>query len=748
MRSRLFATLALLFGATAAPAQIKSPADLLPADTLAYGELRQPGQLAREVASLFEGSALGNVPDSLARLTAGMKDQPMAAAQARRMFGELGGMGLLFAPEVIREVQRLQGAAVAFTGFKNGQPEWLAVVLPGGSNAPSFAMRAFLATGNAVPAGEVEGVRLYRGRMGWGGGSRLKQPGFGPPGVKSQPGFDPPPPPAKRPPRADKPPVPEKGLVAFQVQDPFGPGAAPGGVAERDLGPVLALTPRALFIGTSDAVKDAIRRVKGKNKTPTLATVKEYLEASKEAGDQPGLFFFFEPPKVMAALAKAFKEGGKDGFRIGKGELAALTAMADLINFKAFRAAAYSLSLKKSTVRYRELVLLDPDQKSPVLDLMPSKPVPTELLHFTPKDAVLVAAMSNGGGKERWATFLKLADAFFKALADAGAPVPVPSDEIAKKEKEWGIEVGKDVFDRISGVSFALGNPLKAPMKRDERQGKGFHQVSVYPEVAAVFAVQATSADAARKLTEELLPKVFSLAHGGKKAEPTSKEIGGQKVYSLAGHPPDALCYGRQGSTLVFGPYAAGVAQALTNGSKKDGWLANAKVAAAVEKAEEPIFLAVARPFTLGVGGIIMSRGKATASGAVQPRVTPGRSVPDKPAPPKDTRPAPDKPLPPARPGKAAAAPPDKLTAPDPREDPGLKELARLLNKEGLLVVRVTRKPDHILEEITLGGLKPMVANLTDFALKQFLPPPRFSGSRGGRPPETSPKPIDRPKDR
>src|SRR5262249_43764191 len=49
---------------------IKSPAEVLPAGTLAYIELHQPGILAKEVARLVEGSYLSDVPYSLAPLYA------------------------------------------------------------------------------------------------------------------------------------------------------------------------------------------------------------------------------------------------------------------------------------------------------------------------------------------------------------------------------------------------------------------------------------------------------------------------------------------------------------------------------------------------------------------------------------------------------------------------------------------------------------------------------------------------------
>ncbi len=112
MRTRLLlaAVVLALPGTTPARADhIKDPAEVMPAKTVVYVELRQPGQLVKELANLFEGSALGNVPDSLTKLF-DRGDRPRGSEG-------LSAAGLLFAPEVICEVQRIRGAAVAFTGM-------------------------------------------------------------------------------------------------------------------------------------------------------------------------------------------------------------------------------------------------------------------------------------------------------------------------------------------------------------------------------------------------------------------------------------------------------------------------------------------------------------------------------------------------------------------------------------------------------------------------------------------------------
>src|SRR5438105_12741854 len=115
MRSRLSGivlALPLLWGAFANAQDIKSPADVLPADTLAYVELRHPGQLVRELAGLLEGSVLGNLPDSFAKYQG--KNLP---GRMRSGPPEFVPVGVMAAPELANELGRIRGLAVAVTGI-------------------------------------------------------------------------------------------------------------------------------------------------------------------------------------------------------------------------------------------------------------------------------------------------------------------------------------------------------------------------------------------------------------------------------------------------------------------------------------------------------------------------------------------------------------------------------------------------------------------------------------------------------
>jgi hypothetical protein len=56
--------------------KVKSPAELLPANTLAYAEVQKPGQFAKEIRELFKDSVLYNLPESFSALEAKHPDQP------------------------------------------------------------------------------------------------------------------------------------------------------------------------------------------------------------------------------------------------------------------------------------------------------------------------------------------------------------------------------------------------------------------------------------------------------------------------------------------------------------------------------------------------------------------------------------------------------------------------------------------------------------------------------------------------
>jgi hypothetical protein len=660
-RELLLSVVALCCGAGLAPAQaVKSPADLFPAGTLAFAEFRDFGQLVREKRSLFQGSVLANVPQSLARLQA--KYDPNHTAY--KLNTMVGMFGLLMCPEVFNEFQRIKGAAIGLTGFgKNGRPEYVAVVLPGGSQAPSFLMRTALVLGEMRPSGRFEGVTLYRGLFG------------------------------------------RKKLNPRRGEQPEQVGEA---------GPVLAMTPGALFFGSPEAVKDAIRRFRAKGAGDSLAKAEAFQQAMAETGKDPGLVAYADVGGFLKVLEGHLKQGqGRWG--------QALEPFLKMINPKAFRTLAYSWTLSKGTLCFREVVFLDPKEKCPILELYPTKPVNKEVLHFAPADAMLVAALSNGGGAKRWARLLEMGDQFVQQLAQlTGQKHDLPSDMVKQVQAQIGIDLGKDVFGKIANFAFAMGDPLKAPVKRVVREGRGFKEVRVGPEIPMVLVVEATDEQAAKSMVEKLVPKILGMVRGEEAAKPTSKEVHGQTVYTLKLGRHEEVHYGRHGSVLVFGPYQAPVAQALAAGADKKGWLANEKAAALIREPKDPLVLVAFKPVTAAAAAFFTLRGssdRAVHGGEARP-------AEQKPLPPR-------KPLPPQIKQKNVAFLDEEQPRGKGKEGDLLKkELGKLLAHEEPMVLTVTRKKDRIVEECRMGGLKPLVAHLTNFIVEQVY---RSHSSRMGK---------------
>jgi hypothetical protein len=699
MRLRLLvlAVTAALLGEGGARAQkIQSPAELFSAKTLAYGEIRQPGQLAKEVRGLFEGSVLGNVPTSLDKL----RDKLTKAGVSPWELQPLGAFGLALAPEVTKEISRLKGAGVGLMGIdKHGEPEFLAVVLPGDSQAPAFFMRAFLTMAPVHAVGKVEGVTIYQAV------ERRFQ-------------------------RVDRPFDDKKD----------GPPPAP---RLSEVGPAVAMMPGALFIGTPEAVKDAIRRAKGKAQEESLGKSEAFQEASKDAGTQPGLFAFVNVPGMAEfILEQARPHPLKPRAGAGAQEQAeveavqaerkrmeeAIAALTKLLNPKAFRSLAYSLTLSKGTLRYREMARLDPKEKSPLLELLPATPVNTELLHFAPKDATAVAALSNGDGEKRWTRLLEVIDTIDQ-LMDNTPKQFLPSQHMKKLEEALKISIAKDVAGKISNVAVAVGDLWNAPVKKVVEKGPGFESVSISPQIPVVVIVQATDEDAARKLTE-LLPQVCGLLKGKNDVKPATKQVGGQTIAILPLGRHEALHYGRHGSTIVLGPYQKPVAQALADGAAQKGWLATAKDAAVLTKLKDPLLVAVVKPVSCLGAGLLM-RGH----GHVHSEARPIRGgIPD--ARP-DTKPSPneadkgDDKAPPPRPERKVTVTVTEGPADHDETEVRLKkELGKLLAGEEPLVVNVTRTDERIQAEATVGGLKPLVARLTDFAIEKLMPVRRVGAQR------------------
>ncbi len=503
-RAPCVALVMLAVGASAARAQVKEPAELLPASTLASIEVRQPARLARELAALLKGSAFEDMPGAMARFRA-----KQANAEQMWYLSEVSSVSMFFCPEMLAEGGRMRGGTLGLTGIdKEKGPRFVGVLLTGDSNVPGIFYRGTMSFGNVRLAAQCEGVSIYRERR-----------------------------------------------VNYTYTAPPGPGAAPPAPTrtEVDSGPAMALLPGALVFGTVDDVKDAIRRLKGKSADPSLASVSAYREAAQR-DDRPGLFAYAN----VAALAAAADEAMTHPSQRQAAEWRAVKA---LFNPKAIRSATAALTLQSGGFELHARVRTDAGEKNPLLELLPDRKAPVELLHFVPRDA-LVAAAANLDGERRWEQALKLLEAVMNVPRPGGGR---PSEAVRELEKQLKLNLGKDVFGRLSGAAVFVDVPdgLALP----------------------VLVLQGSDAKAARALEEEALPRLLSLL--GASEAPKQEEVEGGPIRSVpAKLAPgwSAVHYGRSGAVLVIGADRKRVAEALAGGRKKAGLAADEAVTAGVKE--------------------------------------------------------------------------------------------------------------------------------------------------------------------
>ena len=406
----VLAVLAVLALAAAARAEVKDAAELLPAQTLACVEVRQPERLAREITALVRGSELDDMPAVMARFREKLGDN-----MPFYFFNEAAVMSLLFSPEMINECGRVQGGVFAVTGVNKDGPEVVGVVLAGDSNLPTFYLRAMLtADFNVRSVAEVEGVRIYRERR--------------------------------------------------QIYHPALPGQPPPMPTWEDSGPFMALLPSTVVLGSSaQGVKDVIVRFKGKSSEPSLASVASYKEAAKQR-DKPGLFAYTD----LAALAQRMDEAGKD---LGPMERKWRVVKA-AVNPKAVRGAVASLTLQNGVVELKAHVDLDPKESSPLVELLTAKPASPDLLHFTPRDGLLTLSLNLNDGEKRWGKLMEMFDSLDKPEAGE-AERPAPSKMLKELEDRVKLNVAKDVLGRLTGAAVVLDAPLTTTMSYMEAPRPG-----------------------------------------------------------------------------------------------------------------------------------------------------------------------------------------------------------------------------------------------------------------------------------
>jgi hypothetical protein len=374
---------------------MRDAVELLPAQTLACLELRQPARLSREVAALVKGSSLEDLPRRMAKKRAeneGDRDFPYTWQRSM-----LAMLSMFLSPEMLDEAGRIRGGFIALTGFaKDGTPEVVGVLQSGGSNLPGMYMRGFLSFAQPRLVGEVEDVPLFR-----------------------------------------------EMSYSYAAKQPGGPAQ----MEQHESGPVMARMPGLLLFGsTVDSLKEVIRRAKGKNGDVSLTSVRAFKSAAA-LRDRPGLFVYVDMAGLEAQLDEHTRQPGHP---LGRAQ-AVLKAV---LGKESVRNLTASLTLSSGNLEWQVRANLNDKADSPLLGLLPDTAARRELLQFAPRGALLAMAGGLGEGEKRWKTLLKLLDALdrFEGHGEANRP----SKMIGELEEKLNLHIGKDVAAQLSGAGLVV----------------------------------------------------------------------------------------------------------------------------------------------------------------------------------------------------------------------------------------------------------------------------------------------------
>lgn len=378
--------------AAAAPARADGPADLFPADTLAYVEVRDAAKLAPQLTAALAGSPLADV----AKFVDARRD---AAKTTHDILGkpQLAVLGLLASPELASEVGRLGGVAAGVTGFTaGGDPEAAVAVLTGDSAAAGLAARGFLALAHVRRVAAVDGVPVYQFRL-------------------PQQSFD-----------------PNTGMP--KIDNSKSP-------AEGGYEATAAYTPGLFVYGTSKAAVAAVlTRFRGKG-GPALGGVAAF-KAARGAGAGPGLFVYADAAALVTRLdAARAADGGPESDAVGWFRLVA--------NDRGVRHVAGTLRFRDGGLVADLTASFAPDAASPLLALLSGPGVKAELLGHA-SGAGAFAATVTFPEKGRAAAVIGLLDAAAKA---SGALGRTPGEAVKEFETRTKTPLTDGLIGRTKAVT-------------------------------------------------------------------------------------------------------------------------------------------------------------------------------------------------------------------------------------------------------------------------------------------------------
>src|SRR5262249_43456245 len=183
------------------------------------------------------------------------------------------------------------------------------------------------------------------------------------------------------------------------------------------------------------------------DRKPALSSTRAYQEANKSMADRPGIFSLGDLKALLDMI---------DQLPLGAGEKETFASIKKFVNPAALQSVNQSVSLSAGTLRFRWQAQLDANEKSRVLDLLPASGINPDMLHFVPRDASVLLAISNADGEQRLANLLTLADEIHQAAGGRGRS---PGESLAGLEQMIGMKIGKDILGKIQSLAIGMKTP-------------------------------------------------------------------------------------------------------------------------------------------------------------------------------------------------------------------------------------------------------------------------------------------------
>lgn len=444
----------------------------------------------REPASLVPANVLAYVelcdPSAVAEAWAGwMKgtafDGTLKTASDRRdrstefkhlaAITQLGQISLLASPEARSEIRKLKGAAVALTGFdEKGNPEFVAFALTGESAVAGLLVRSFLTCNPDIRrVATVDGVPLFQYRL---------------------------------------PPTPQYDANGKPLPNP-------PDVAKVDEAMLTFASVPGLFVAASrpKLVEETMKLWNGKGKESLAESPRFRVTTKTSTGSVLAVTF---PQKLFAAYVESLKKSGVDV------DPEWLAWPRFVVKPDAIQSLTATLTFASDGWDMTASIESDPKITSPLLGLFGERVAMTTSLPVTG------LTMAIPGRKSE--SILAFADAVAKTSGVAGR---LPSDVVAKAERESGAKWTKEIIPSLKSVSLDLGS-------RDDAHTK--------PAILLTF-------DSSGEVWESAIPGLLRAADPKDQVVTPSEEMVGSikvKSYAIRSGPWPAIHTAQSGNRMAI----------------------------------------------------------------------------------------------------------------------------------------------------------------------------------------------------